>query len=156
DGDNLLLSDHAHLIFPYHLEEEHLGEDGNQGSQKAIGTTGRGIGPCYQDKVGRMNGIRVGELLHGEHFHARLSAIVPRKNQFLQTFPAKAKQFSADALFQEYGEYAEKMRPFIRDTARLLQQAVKAGKRILFEGAQGSLLDVDHGTYPFVTSSNSS
>ncbi|MBI2807329.1 MAG: adenylosuccinate synthase [Planctomycetes bacterium] len=152
-GANLVVSDHAHLIFPYHMEEERLTE---QGAASAIGTTGRGIGPCYQDKVSRSNGIRVGELLHPEHLRERLHAIVPRKNQALAAFSADAKRFDADALCDEYLGYAATMRPHIQDTGRLLRQALKAGKNLLFEGAQGSLLDVDHGTYPYVTSSNSS
>jgi len=153
DGGNLVLSDHAHVIFPYHVEEEGLGDEG---SAKAIGTTGRGIGPCYQDKVGRITSVRVGELLHPEHFRERLRMIVPRKNLLLRAFSANARQFDADALCDEYLGYAQQMAPFIQDTTRLLHQALKAGKRILLEAAQGSLLDVDHGTYPFVTSSNTS
>ena len=152
-GANLVLSDHAHLIFPYHIEEERLFE---QGSPQAIGTTGRGIGPCYQDKVSRFNGIRVGEILHPEHLRERLRAIVPRKNLILKAVSATPKLFDPDALCDEYLGYAEKMRPHIQDTTRLLHQALKDNKRLLFEAAQGSLLDVDHGTYPFVTSSNSS
>ena len=152
-GQNLVLSDHAHLIFPYHLEEERLFE---QGSSQAIGTTGRGIGPCYQDKVSRSNGIRVGELLHPEHLRERLRVIVARKNQVISALSVTAKLFDPDALCDEYLGYAKEMRLHIQDTVRLLNQAVKQGKRLLFEGAQGSLLDVDHGTYPFVTSSNSS
>ncbi len=149
-GPNLVLSDHAHLIFPYHAEEElHL-------SGQAIGTTGRGIGPCYQDKLSRVNGIRVGELLHPEQLRERLRAVVPRKNVLLQALSASAKRFDADALCDEYLDYANQLEPHIRDTVRLLNQAVKDGKRLLFEGAQGSLLDVDHGSYPYVTSSNSS
>jgi adenylosuccinate synthase len=150
---NLVVSDHAHLIFPYHMEEERLSE---QGSADAIGTTGRGIGPCYQDKVSRSNGIRVGELLYPDHLRARLHAIVPRKNLVFKAISAAAKQFDADALCDEYLGHAQQMRPHIQDTVRLLHQAIKQGKRLLFEAAQGSLLDVDHGTYPFVTSSNSS
>ncbi len=149
-GANLVLSDHAHLIFPYHVEEE------AQGSGAEIGTTGRGIGPCYMDKVSRVNGIRVGELLHPDHLRARLRSIVPRKNHMLASLSAKAKQFDADALCDEYLGHAAQMGPHIQDTVHLLHQALKAGKRLLFEGAQGSLLDVDHGTYPYVTSSNSS
>ena len=152
-GQNLVLSDHAHLIFPYHMEEERLFE---QGSSQAIGTTGRGIGPCYQDKVSRSNGIRVGELLHPEHLRERMCVIVARKNQLISALSAAGKQFDPDALCDEYTGYAKEMRPHIQDTVRLLNQAVKQGKRLLFEGAQGSLLDVDHGTYPYVTSSNSS
>jgi adenylosuccinate synthase len=149
-GGNLALSDHAHLIFPYHAEEE------AQGAGSEIGTTGRGIGPCYMDKVSRVNGIRIGELLHPEHLRARLHAVVPRKNQMLASLSKSAQRFDADKLCDEYLGYAQQMRPHITDTVHLLHNALKAGKRLLFEGAQGSLLDVDHGTYPYVTSSNSS
>jgi adenylosuccinate synthase len=152
-GDNLVLSDHAHLIFPYHLEEERLNEQDGEG---AIGTTGRGIGPCYQDKVGRVCGVRIGELLYPEHLRERLRTIVPRKNRWLTALAGSAQLFDADALSDLYLGYAERMRPFIKDTTRLLHDALDRGKRILFEAAQGSLLDVDHGTYPYVTSSNSS
>lgn len=152
-GDNLLVSTHAHLIFPYHMEEERLSE---QGSEQAIGTTGRGIGPCYQDKVGRTCGIRVGELLYPEHLRERLQPIVDRKNRVLRAWSSDARQFNANALGDEYLGYAEKMRPHICDTTHRLLKAVKENKHILFEAAQGSLLDVDHGTYPYVTSSNSS
>ena len=152
-GANLALSDHAHVIFPYHLEEERLSEGG---SGQAIGTTGRGIGPCYQDKVGRICGVRVGELLHPEHLRERLQAIVARKNRLLRALSAEAGTFDAELLCDKYLRHAERMHPFIRDTTYLLHEALAAGKRILFEAAQGSLLDVDHGTYPYVTSSNSS
>jgi adenylosuccinate synthase len=151
-GGNLLVSDHAHVIFPYHMEEERQGE---QGAAQAIGTTGRGIGPCYQDKVGRVCGIRLGELLYPEHLRNRLRAIVPKKNQILRAFASEARSFDADALCDEYLGYAQQMKSHIVDTSRLLLQGVRENKRILFEAAQGSLLDVDHGTYPFVTSSNS-
>ncbi|MBI3823842.1 MAG: adenylosuccinate synthase [Planctomycetes bacterium] len=152
-GENLIVSNHAHLIFPYHGEEERVIE---QGAASAIGTTGRGIGPCYQDKVSRSNGIRVGDLLHPEYLRERLRVIVPRKNLILKALSRDAKHFEPDALCDEYLGYAETMRPHIQDSVALLHQAIKQGKRILFEGAQGSLLDVDHGTYPYVTSSNTS
>ncbi|MCI0638927.1 MAG: adenylosuccinate synthase [Gemmataceae bacterium] len=152
-GDNLVLSDHAHLIFPYHVEEERLVELASEG---AIGTTGRGIGPCYQDKVGRSNGIRVGELLYPDHFRHRLQAVVARKNLMLHALSADAKQFDANQLCDEYLGYAQQLRPHIADTTILLHRALDEGRGILFEAAQGSLLDIDHGTYPFVTSSNSS
>src|SRR5262245_59568673 len=151
-GDNLFLSSHAHLIFPYHMEEERLCE---QGSEQAIGTTGRGIGPCYQDKAGRANGIRVGELLYPDHLRAHLAYVVPRKNAMLRALAADAKQFNVEALASEYLGYAAQLCPFITDTTKLLHEALRAGKNLLFEAAQGSLLDVDHGTYPYVTSSNS-
>jgi adenylosuccinate synthase len=152
-GDNLAVSDHAHVIFPYHMEEERLNEQSGDGG---IGTTGRGIGPCYQDKVGRVCGIRVGELLYSDHLRERLRVVVARKNQLLRALSPNARLFDADAVCAEYFDHAERMRPFITDTVRLLHDALTQGKRILFEAAQGSLLDVDHGTYPYVTSSNSS
>jgi adenylosuccinate synthase len=152
-GDNLLLSDHAHVIFPYHTEEERLNESG---AESAIGTTGRGIGPCYQDKVGRLFAVRIGELLHPEHLRARLRQIVSRKNTVLRALSSSAKQFEADKLAEEYLGYARQMQPHIADTRRVLHDGLRDGKRLLFEAAQGSLLDVDHGSYPYVTSSNSS
>src|SRR5262249_36957125 len=153
DGNNLLLSDHAHVIFPYHVEEEKLGDEG---AAAAIGTTARGIGPCYQDKVSRTNGIRIGELLYADHLRARLRTIVPRKNAIFRALWPSAQQFNADAVCDEYLGYAERLKPHIQDTALFLQRALESQKNLLFEAAQGSLLDVDHGTYPFVTSSNSS
>jgi adenylosuccinate synthase len=152
-GRNLILSDHAHVIFPYHLEEERLSESG---AATAIGTTGRGIGPCYQDKVGRTCGIRIGELLHPEHLRERLGRVVDRKNRLLRALAPDARTFDTDAIYVEYRQQAEEMRPHITDTTRVLHEALASGKRILFEAAQGSLLDIDHGTYPYVTSSNSS
>ena len=152
-GSNLALSDHAHVIFPYHMEEERLSE---QGTEQAIGTTGRGIGPCYQDKVGRVCAIRVGELLYPAPLREKLRTIVDRKNRILKALSPSAATFDAGALCDEYLDYAEKMRPHITDTSRLLHRALGDGKSILFEAAQGSLLDIDHGTFPYVTSSNSS
>jgi adenylosuccinate synthase len=153
---SLFLSDHAHVIFPYHMEEERLLESAAEGK---IGTTGRGIGPCYQDKVGRRFGIRVGELLRPEHLRERLRFVVPFKNKLMTAFASDAnatiKRFAADAVADEYLGYAERMKPFVRDTSRFLHDALAAGKRIIFEAAQGSLLDIDHGTYPYVTSSSS-
>jgi adenylosuccinate synthase len=174
---NLVVSSHAHVIFPYHLEEERLGESGGDG---AIGTTGRGIGPCYADKVGRRWAVRVGELLDPAHLRRRLDQIVPQKNRLLRALapdaqpfdlalgggfltgvlrvrPPKADPltFDAAAQCQQYLEYAEALRPHVVDTTKLLHDALAAGKRVLFEAAQGSLLDVDHGTYPYVTSSSS-
>ncbi|HXD87607.1 MAG TPA: adenylosuccinate synthase [Urbifossiella sp.] len=153
----LFLSDHAHVIFPYHMEEERLAEGASEGGK--IGTTGRGIGPCYQDKVGRRFGVRVGELLHPTRLKDRLDAIVPFKNRLLTAFanghPNAFQPLDAGLIAADYLGHADRIRPFVRDTARLLQEAFRSGKRVLFEAAQGSLLDVDHGTYPFVTSSSS-
>ncbi len=153
---SLSLSDHAHVIFPYHMEEERLAESEAEGK---IGTTGRGIGPCYQDKVGRRFGIRVGELLHADHLRERLRHVVPFKNRLMRAIAnghaGTLKELSADAIADEYLGHAEKLRPFVADTSLLLQKAFREGQRVLFEAAQGSLLDIDHGTYPYVTSSSS-
>src|SRR5207248_1807036 len=108
-GDNLVVSDHAHVIFPYHLEEERLSE---QKSENSIGTTGRGIGPCYQDEVGRVCGIRVGELLYPEHLRERLKVVVARKNNLLQALSPTYKTLNSEAVCDEYLSYAERMRPF--------------------------------------------
>jgi adenylosuccinate synthase len=154
-GRNLAISDHAHVIFPYHIAEEAATE---QSATGGIGTTGRGIGPCYQDKVGRSSGIRVGELLQPAHLRERLQAIVPRKNRVLRALVgdgAAPPAFDADRVCDEYLGHAERLKPHVTDTAYLLHDGLKAGKRILFEAAQGSLLDVDHGSYPYVTSSHS-
>src|SRR5947209_14512623 len=113
-GDNLLLSNHAHVIFPYHMEEERLLEGASGGA--AIGTTGRGIGPCYQDKLGRHCAVRVEELLHPDHLRERVAAIVERKNRLLRGLSADARTFDAGALFAEYQDHGEKLRPHVRDT----------------------------------------
>jgi adenylosuccinate synthase len=154
-GSNLALSDHAHVIFPYHLEEERLSEAGGEG---AIGTTGRGIGPCYQDKVGRTCGVRVGDLMRPDYLRERLRFIVPRKNRICQALAGAGpvKLLNADQICDEYLSYAQRIKPHVTDTVHLLHEALRDGKKILFEAAQGSLLDVDHGTYPYVTSSSSS
>jgi adenylosuccinate synthase len=150
---NLVVSNHAHVIFPYHLEEERLCEGA---SGQAIGTTGRGIGPCYADKVGRHCAIRIGDLLHPEHLRGRLQAIVERKNRLLRALSSEARTFDAASLADEYLAAGEQLRPYVTDTMQLLHRALAEGRSLLFEAAQGSLLDVDHGSYPFVTSSHSS
>src|SRR6266513_4078047 len=120
-GDNLIVSDHAHVIFPYHLEEERLSEA--EGGQ-AIGTTGRGIGPCSMDKLGRGCGVRLGELLYPDHLRARLAGIVERKNRVLRALSPEARQFDAKALADEYAQFGSQMKPFIQDTVRLLHKAL--------------------------------
>lgn len=158
-GANLRLSERAHVIFPYHQAEEQLIESSQSRDGGAIGTTGRGIGPCYQDKAGRLFAVRVADLLDADVLHQRLSRIVPHKNRLLaalaQSHSVPPPQFEVAALHAEYLHHAQRLRPFICDTGELLRQAVRLGKRLLFEAAQGSLLDIDHGTYPYVTSSNS-
>ncbi|MFQ5733402.1 MAG: adenylosuccinate synthase [Planctomycetaceae bacterium] len=152
--DRLLISDRAHVVFPYHLREEAANEGSGNGD--VIGTTMRGIGPCYRDKAGRRCAIRMGDLCRPELFRNRLDDVISRKNALLQALDPHGDPLDADVVFAEYAAYAERLRPYVCDTTAYLHQALSAGKRLLFEGAQGSLLDVDHGTYPYVTSSNSS
>jgi adenylosuccinate synthase len=122
---------------------------------EAIGTTMRGIGPCYQDKVGRSFAIRFGDM-YRENFKSRIAEIVEAKNRLFASFGGNAMTLDADDVYDDYRGYADRLKPFVADTTAYLLDAVEAGKRILFEGAQGALLDIDHGTFPFVTSSNSS
>ena len=153
-SDRLLISDRAHVIFPYHLLEEAVHESSSNG--ETIGTTMRGIGPCYRDKAGRRHAIRMGDLCRPDVFRARLDDIVPGKNSLLKMLNPTGDSVDADAVYKEYSTYADRLRPHVTDTTAFLHKAIKSGKRLLFEGAQGSLLDIDHGTFPFVTSSNSS
>ena len=154
----LRLSDRAHLVFPWHVAEDKL-LDGSLSGGEAIGTTGRGIGPCYRDKVGRSLAIRLGDLYRDE-FRNRLEHIVGIKNQLLSGWQAGAADttqlLDAAAIHAQYMKHAERLRPFVSDTTAYLLDAIEGGSRMLFEGAQGALLDIDHGTFPFVTSSNSS
>jgi adenylosuccinate synthase len=145
----LIVSPAAHVVFPYHrlldaLEEEARGEN-------KIGTTSRGIGPAYTDKVSRI-GIRMGEFVDPQIFEKRLRDVLAVKNRLLRMFDHEEIAF--DALFAEYAAYAEKIRPYVKDAESRLFSAYQAGERILFEGAQGTFLDLDHGTYPYVTSSH--
>ena len=151
-GESLLISERAHVILPYHVAEDAMSEKGR--GEAAIGTTGRGIGPCYRDKAGRSLAIRVGDLLHEDRFRQRLTAAVTWKNRVFEAFGADT--FDAEVIAEEYLGYAEQLRPHVRDTVHLLHDWLDEGKSMLFEAAQGSLLDVDHGTFPYVTSSNSS
>ncbi|OHB79886.1 MAG: adenylosuccinate synthase [Planctomycetes bacterium RBG_16_64_10] len=152
----LLISDRAHVIFPWHLAEDHA-LDENTADGERIGTTQRGIGPCYRDKVGRTHAVRVGDLLR-DGLREKIERIVEAKRQVLAAVgePAAAVALDPAAIDQQYRAYAERLRPHVADTTEYLMTAAEAGQRILLEGAQGSMLDVDHGTYPFVTSSNSS
>jgi adenylosuccinate synthase len=152
-GDNLRISDRAHLVLPYHRREDVLAERAARAAQK-LGTTARGIGPCYADKYARYWAIRVCDLYPAERFRLRLAEVVAHKNAYLSSVYEAHETFEADRLADEYLAFADQLRPFVCDTTALLFKLRQAGKRILFEGAQGSLLDVDHGTYPYVTSSN--
>jgi adenylosuccinate synthase len=151
---SLLISDRAHVIFPYHVLEEAVLEKSR--SKDPIGTTMRGIGTCYRDKAGRSQAIRVGDLCRPEFLRGRLTDIVAQKNTILTALDPEFKPLDDAAIYQEYSAYADRLRPYVTDTTTYLHRAIREGKRILFEGAQGSLLDLDHGTFPFVTSSNSS
>ena len=156
-GDNLMLSDRAHVIFPWHIAEDAI-LDKSCSSGENIGTTMRGIGPCYRDKVARSFAVRLGDLYRARLPPARSSYIAEAKNKTLAALDGTAghARSTPRQIASEYLGYAERLKPFVADTTAYLLDAVEAGKRVLFEGAQGALLDVDHGTFPFVTSSNSS
>ena len=148
-GTQLKISANAHVVMPYHRVMDQLRE-GKRANK--IGTTGRGIGPCYSDKVGRM-GIRVIDLLNPRVLKAKLADNLNEKNDiFVKVYGFKNYDFSE--IFKEYIKFGKRLKPYICDTALYLNQAIKDKKKILFEGAQGSFLDIDFGTYPFVTSSN--
>lgn len=152
-ADNLRLSDRAHVVFPYHRREDVLAERAARAESK-LGTTARGIGPCYADKHARHWAIRVCDLYPADHLRRRLAAVVAHKNAYLAGVYGERELFDADRLAEEYLAFAEELRPFVGNTTVLLHRLRRAGRRILYEGAQGALLDVDHGTYPYVTSSS--
>ncbi|MCL6502546.1 MAG: adenylosuccinate synthase [Pirellulales bacterium] len=155
-AENLMISDRSHVIFPWHIVQDRLTE-GCASNGEAIGTTMRGIGPCYSDKVGRAHAVRLGDL-YRPGLAERLTRIVEHKNALLAALAGNQgfAPFSAEQVHREYAHYAERLRPYVADTTTFLLDALEAGRNVLFEGAQGALLDVDHGTYPYVTSSNSS
>jgi len=149
DG-NLFVSNRAHVILPYHRMIELAAE--NAPGRVKIGTTSRGIGPAYEDKMGR-RGLRVADLLDLELLKKHIENAVREKNMIAHAL-FNSEPLDSDKMYKEYAEAAEKVAPFVCDTALLLNQALDAGESILFEGAQGTMLDIDHGTYPFVTSSS--
>jgi adenylosuccinate synthase len=149
----LLISENAHVVLDYHKREDQLREE-SLGKNK-IGTTIRGIGPCYADKAGRSHAVRMGDLRNLQQLKEKLQTIVSYKNKVF-TAVYNASPISADDIFKKCQSYADKFLPFITDTTEYLHRSLGSGKSILFEGAQGSLLDLDHGTFPYVTSSNSS
>jgi len=149
--ENLRISLRAHLVMPYHkvldqLHEAYLGEAN-------IGTTGKGIGPCYTDKADR-SGIRVCDLLEPEVFAAKVKQNVKFKNEMIEKIYLSDRTLDADKIIEEYLGYAEQLKQYFTDTTALISEAAEAGREILIEGAQGTLLDLDLGTYPFVTSSH--
>ncbi|UCC22351.1 MAG: adenylosuccinate synthase [Planctomycetota bacterium] len=149
----LFISENAHLVLDYHKAEDRLREE-SLGKNK-IGTTIRGIGPCYADKVGRSYALRMSDLKELGKLKDRLQKVVEYKNKVFAAV-YNAEPLSADEIFEKCKLYADKLLGFVTDTTGLLHGAIAEGKSILFEGAQGTLLDLDHGTFPFVTSSNSS
>lgn len=150
DDSCLLLSESLHIIMPYHKRID-IARESRSGDRK-IGTTGRGIGPCYEDKIGR-RGIRLMDLLNRDVFARRLKEFLVEKNFLLEKMLGEAP-CDYDQILEEYSGYAEVLRTYMADTALIINNDLQAGKKILFEGAQGTLLDVDFGTYPFVTSSS--
>ena len=149
-GKNLIISDRAHVVMPWHRLMDQLAEGSD--AQK-IGTTKRGIGPCYADKAAR-KGIRIADLFRPEYLKERLTVLTLEKSRILAALYS-APTLDADKVFEEYRGYAERIEPFVGDALGYVNDAIDAKKRVLFEGAQGSLLDIDFGTYPYVTSSNS-
>ncbi len=148
--DNLLISETAHVTMPYHLLIDQAAEQ-SRGDHK-IGTTKRGIGPTYADKSER-SGIRINDLMHLEDLREQLSWTIDQKNVILDKL-YNIPPLDADKVFEEYSAYAERLRPHVVDSSLTLYTALQQRKNVLFEGAQGTLLDLDHGTYPYVTSSN--
>ncbi len=148
--EKLKISEKAHLIMPYHQQID-LARERMKGDKK-IGTTGRGIGPCYEDKSSR-RGIRFVELLDPEFFTEKVSLEIKEKNFYLQNF-LDAEPLNPQDIINTYQGYAEKLAPHVTNISVFITDSIKKGKQVLFEGAQGTHLDIDHGTYPYVTSSN--
>lgn len=148
--EKFIISDRAQLIMPYHRALDGAKEKAR--GKNDIGTTGKGIGPCYTDKAERC-GIRVCDLMHKEVFKEKLKENIEFKNELLSKIYG-LETFDFDLVYEEYLGYAEKMKPFVTDISVRVYDEIKHGKNVLFEGAQGNLLDIDYGTYPFVTSSN--
>jgi adenylosuccinate synthase len=146
----LVISDRAHVVMPYHLRIDELEEE--RKSMQKIGTTRKGIGPAYMDKAARI-GIRIADLLDPEEFRRKLTLNVEEKNRLLHRY-YETDGFDVDALFDEYMGYAERIRPYVTETSVVLDEAISRGEDVLFEGAQATMLDLDQGTYPYVTSSN--
>jgi len=150
DG-RLMVSQSAHLVLPYHKVLDRAGEESKGGV--TIGTTGRGIGPAYRDKVERTHGIRVMDLFDEKELKNKLWNAVEAKNQIIEKI-YNLEPLEFNSILDMYSSYADRLRPFVCDVSVFLNDAIDSGKNVLFEGAQGTLLDVDHGTYPYVTSSN--
>ena len=149
-GDNLRISDRAHVILPYHILLDGLQEAAKKDDK--IGTTNKGIGPAYMDKAARV-GIRIADLMEKDTFSAKLKLNLEQKNrEFTKLYDHEPLEF--DDIFETYFAYGQRLKQYVADTSVIINDALDAGKKVLFEGAQGVMLDIDHGTYPFVTSSN--
>ncbi|MGF2618406.1 adenylosuccinate synthase [Rossellomorea vietnamensis] len=148
--ENLRISNRAHVILPYHLKLDEVEEE-RKGANK-IGTTKKGIGPAYMDKAAR-SGIRIADLLDYESFKEKLTRNLEEKNRLLERF-YETEGFTIEEILDEYYEYGQQVKKYVCDTSVVLNDALDEGRRVLFEGAQGVMLDIDQGTYPFVTSSN--
>ncbi|MFC3932350.1 adenylosuccinate synthase [Streptococcus dentapri] len=148
--DNLRISDRAHVILPYHIKLDQL-QEAAKGDNK-IGTTNKGIGPAYMDKAARV-GIRIADLLDKDIFEERLKTNLADKNRLFNKM-YECEEIAFEDIFQEYYDYGQLIKRYVTDTSVILNDALDKGKRVLFEGAQGVMLDIDQGTYPFVTSSN--
>ncbi len=149
DENKLKISERAHTIMPYHKALDMARE--NKANKNKIGTTCRGIGPCYEDKAGR-KGFRLIDLTYPELFKEKLKAVLEEKNLILRYLEAEPLKF--EDIYERYVEYGKYLKPYLTDVSRVIWQAKKEDKNVLFEGAQGTFLDIDHGTYPYVTSSN--
>ncbi|WAA09552.1 adenylosuccinate synthase [Fervidibacillus albus] len=147
--DNLRISNRAHVILPYHIRLDELEE---KHKKNKIGTTKKGIGPAYMDKASRI-GIRIADLLDRDVFKEKLIQNLEEKNRIIEKL-YRGKGFSFEEIFETYYEYGQKVKRYVVDSSVVINEKMKEGKRVLFEGAQGVMLDIDHGTYPFVTSSN--
>ncbi|MBE0598637.1 MAG: adenylosuccinate synthase [Desulfuromonadales bacterium] len=150
DDRQLVVDSNVHIIMPYHKAID-IARESNSGQRK-IGTTGRGIGPTYEDKIGR-RGIRLIDLIKPEVFARKLEEVLPEKNFLLEKFLG-CEPLSREQIIEEYSGYGRQMAQYMGNASVLINQSIAAGHHILFEGAQGSMLDVDHGTYPYVTSSS--
>ncbi len=150
---HLFISNRAHVVFPAHRLMEKMSE--GRAGRISIGTTSRGIGPCYEDKTGR-RGIRIADLLHTKFFRTQYDSVMDEKITIAKALGIYTEELDLRRIRDEYEAFAERIRPMVCDTSVLLNSAIRDGKTVMFEGAQGTMLDIDHGSYPFVTSSSAS
>lgn len=152
DRRNLQIAGRAHLVMPYHKKQDRLAE-ARLGTDRQIGTTAKGIGPCYADKMLRSSAFRLADLFRPDEFRRRLAEIVSDRNTLFSAVYGDAEPLDANRLADDYLRFAEQIKSHVADTNVVIRDALASGRRVLFEGAQGSLLDLNHGTFPYVTSS---